>query len=89
MTEQSVILVTGATGNIGRQVVSQLLGTGVAVRALTRNPDSAGLPGSVEMVHGRPGRSGHSGRVPGRGRCRVPGLAVSHRRRRARGPGGG
>ncbi|MGH3924997.1 MAG: NAD(P)H-binding protein, partial [Pseudonocardiaceae bacterium] len=52
MTEQSVILVTGGTGNVGRQVVSQLLGTGVAVRALTRSPDSAGLPGGVEVVRG-------------------------------------
>lgn len=52
MIEQSVILVTGATGNVGRQVVSQLLGTGAAVRALARNPDSAGLPGGVEVVRG-------------------------------------
>jgi uncharacterized protein YbjT (DUF2867 family) len=33
---QDVILVTGATGHVGRQVVSQLLRTGAAVRALTR-----------------------------------------------------
>ncbi|MGH3887670.1 MAG: NAD(P)H-binding protein [Pseudonocardiaceae bacterium] len=52
MREQSVVLVTGGTGNVGRQVVSQLLGTGVAVRALTRSPDSAGLPGGVEVVRG-------------------------------------
>jgi uncharacterized protein YbjT (DUF2867 family) len=52
MTEQSVILVTGATGNVGRQVVSQLMGTGAAVRALVRNPDRAGLPGGVEVVCG-------------------------------------
>ncbi|MGH8572519.1 MAG: SDR family oxidoreductase, partial [Gammaproteobacteria bacterium] len=52
MTEQSVILVTGGTGNVGRQVVSQLLGTGVAVRVLTRSPDSAGLPGGVEVGRG-------------------------------------
>jgi uncharacterized protein YbjT (DUF2867 family) len=47
-----VILVTGATGNVGRHVVSQLLRTGVAVRALARNPDSAGLPDGVEVVRG-------------------------------------
>jgi uncharacterized protein YbjT (DUF2867 family) len=52
MTEQSVILVTGATGNVGRQVVSQLMGTGAAFRALARNPDRAGLPGGVEVVRG-------------------------------------
>lgn len=49
---KSMILVTGATGNVGRQVVSQLLRTGVAVRALTRNPDSAGLPDGVDVVRG-------------------------------------
>jgi len=42
----------GATGTVGRQVVSQLLPTGVQVRALTRNPDAAGLPPEVEAVRG-------------------------------------
>ena len=46
------ILVTGATGNVGRQVVSQLLTTDAQVRALTRNPDAAGLPPEVEIVRG-------------------------------------
>src|SRR5215218_11173959 len=46
------ILVTGATGRVGRQVVSQLLTTDVRVRALTRNPDAAGLPPEVEVVRG-------------------------------------
>jgi uncharacterized protein YbjT (DUF2867 family) len=49
---QDVILVTGATGHVGRQVVSQLLRTGAAVRALTRHPDSAGLPGGVDVMRG-------------------------------------
>ena len=49
---RSVILVTGATGNVGRHVVSQLLHTGVAVRALARDPASAGLPDSVDVVRG-------------------------------------
>ena len=49
---QRVILVTGATGHVGRHVVSQLLGTDTAVRALARNPDSAGLPNGVEVVRG-------------------------------------
>jgi uncharacterized protein YbjT (DUF2867 family) len=46
------VLVTGATGNVGRQVVSQLLATDCPVRALTRNPDAAGLPLQVEVVCG-------------------------------------
>jgi uncharacterized protein YbjT (DUF2867 family) len=49
---QRVILVTGATGHVGRHVVSQLLGTDAAVRALVRNPDSVGLPGRVEVMRG-------------------------------------
>ena len=49
---QTLILITGATGNVGRQVVSQLLGTGARVRALTRNPDSTGLPHEVDVVRG-------------------------------------
>ena len=46
------ILVIGATGNVGRQVASQLLATNVGVRALTRNPDTAHLPSEVEVVRG-------------------------------------
>jgi len=46
------ILVTGATGTIGRQVVSQLLATDAHVRALTRNPEGAGLPPEAEAVRG-------------------------------------
>ena len=45
------ILVTGATGTVGRNVVSQLLDTGVEVRAMTRDPSTAGLP-EVEVVRG-------------------------------------
>ncbi|GAA1710701.1 NAD(P)H-binding protein [Fodinicola feengrottensis] len=45
------ILVTGATGNVGRQVVKQLLAKGVGVRALTRRPD-ASLPAGVEAAYG-------------------------------------
>lgn len=43
------ILVTGATGTVGRQVVSQLLATGAEVRAMTRDPESAALP-EIEVV---------------------------------------
>ena len=49
---RNVIFVTGATGNVGRHVVSQLLHTGVAVRALARDPASAGLPNGVDVVRG-------------------------------------
>ena len=46
------VLVTGATGRVGRVVVDQLLGAGVPVRALTRRPAAAGLPAAVEVVSG-------------------------------------
>ncbi len=46
------VLVTGATGRVGRAVVAQLLGVGVPVRALTRRPAAAGLPAAVEVVAG-------------------------------------
>ena len=47
-----MILVTGATGTVGRQTVSQLLGVGAEVRALTRHPDTARLPHDVDVVGG-------------------------------------
>jgi uncharacterized protein YbjT (DUF2867 family) len=46
------ILVIGGTGNVGRQVVYQLRGTGARFRVMTRNPDAAGLPPQVEVVRG-------------------------------------
>ena len=47
------VLVTGATGNIGRHVVDCLVRRGGApVRALTRNPTSKRLPERVEAVSG-------------------------------------
>jgi len=49
---RSVVLVTGATGRIGRLVVNELLGAGVPVRALTRRPENAALPDGVEVVGG-------------------------------------
>ncbi|MFZ0592546.1 MAG: NmrA family NAD(P)-binding protein [Bryobacteraceae bacterium] len=45
-------LVIGATGTVGRQVISQLIAANVRVRALTRNPDSSNLPAQVEIVGG-------------------------------------
>jgi uncharacterized protein YbjT (DUF2867 family) len=47
-----MILVTGATAPVGRATVEQLAAAGVAVRALTRNPATAGLPAGVETVAG-------------------------------------
>ncbi|GAA2778134.1 SDR family oxidoreductase [Nonomuraea dietziae] len=52
MKTSEKILVTGATGNIGRHLVSLLAEAGVAVRALTRDPGRAGLPGGVEVARG-------------------------------------
>jgi len=46
------ILIIGATGRTGRQILSQLPATGVRVRALARNPHTAGLPPHVDVVRG-------------------------------------
>ena len=46
------ILVTGATGNVGRQVVEQLVQRGARVRALVRNLEKAQFPAGVEVVQG-------------------------------------
>jgi uncharacterized protein YbjT (DUF2867 family) len=46
------LFIIGATGTVGRQVLSQLPATGVPVRALVRNPDAAGLPPHVDVVRG-------------------------------------
>ncbi|ESZ42815.1 NmrA/HSCARG family protein [Mesorhizobium sp. M0659] len=46
------ILVTGATGNIGRQVVEQLAKRGADVRALVRDPSKASFPAGVSVVQG-------------------------------------
>jgi len=46
------ILVIGATGTVGRQVVSQLSFREIQVRTLVRNPQTANLPPRVEIVRG-------------------------------------
>jgi uncharacterized protein YbjT (DUF2867 family) len=46
------ILLTGATGMVGRSLTDQLLDTGATLRALSRRPEDAGLPTGVEVVAG-------------------------------------
>ncbi|MBY5446462.1 NmrA/HSCARG family protein [Rhizobium leguminosarum] len=46
------ILVTGATGNVGRQVVEHLVKRGADVRALVRDPSKADFPAGVSVVQG-------------------------------------
>jgi uncharacterized protein YbjT (DUF2867 family) len=51
-TEVPPVLVTGATGRIGRVVIDQLLGAGVPVRALIHRSGAATLPAEVEVFTG-------------------------------------
>jgi uncharacterized protein YbjT (DUF2867 family) len=44
------IVVTGATGNVGRPLVALLAAAGARVCAVTRTPDSAALPDGVRAV---------------------------------------
>ncbi|TIW99742.1 MAG: NmrA/HSCARG family protein [Mesorhizobium sp.] len=46
------ILVTGATGNVGRQVVEHLVKRGADVRALVRDPSKASFTAGVSVVQG-------------------------------------
>jgi len=46
------ILVTGATGKIGGNVVEQLVKRGANVRALVRDPSKTSFPAGVEVVKG-------------------------------------
>ncbi len=46
------ILVTGATGTVGRNVVEQLVKRGADVRALVRDPAKANVPAGVTAVKG-------------------------------------
>src|SRR3954471_170744 len=50
--DQSPVLVTGATGRIGRLVIDELLASDVPVRALTRRPADAVFPSVVDVVEG-------------------------------------
>jgi uncharacterized protein YbjT (DUF2867 family) len=49
-----MILVTGASGNVGREVVNLLLEYGHEVAAVTRNPAATALPGGAHVVGGDP-----------------------------------
>jgi len=49
---RETILVFGASGSVGREVVSQLGAAAVDVRGLTRDPESAAMPPEVETVRG-------------------------------------
>ncbi len=44
------IVVTGATGNVGRPLVAELAAAGARVRAVTRSPETAQFPAHVEVV---------------------------------------
>jgi uncharacterized protein YbjT (DUF2867 family) len=44
------IVVTGATGNVGRPLVAELAAAGARVRAVTRTPNNAGFPKGVEVM---------------------------------------
>ncbi|MBX4891919.1 MULTISPECIES: SDR family oxidoreductase [Rhizobium] len=46
------ILVTGATGRVGRHVVDQLVQRGAKARVLTRDASRANVPAGVEVVQG-------------------------------------
>ena len=46
-----MILVTGATGTVGRAVVDHLLAAGAQVRAVTRRPSEAALPDGVDVAY--------------------------------------
>jgi len=47
-----MILVTGATGSVGREIVRLLHKNGLKVRALSRNPGKANFPAGVAAVAG-------------------------------------
>jgi uncharacterized protein YbjT (DUF2867 family) len=52
LTHTAPILVIGATGRVGREVVAQLRRASQPVRALTRRPAKSGLPADVDVAAG-------------------------------------
>lgn len=53
-----MLLVTGATGTIGRPLIDVLVNEDVKVRAVIRGPQAANLPAAVEVVEGDLSRPG-------------------------------
>jgi len=51
-----MILITGATGNVGREVVNLLVEDGRQVVAVSRNPKTPSLPAKAHVVAGDPSR---------------------------------
>jgi nucleoside-diphosphate-sugar epimerase len=69
-----MILVTGATGTVGRSLIDLLSAADVEIRAVTRKAQAAGLPmsRSSRATHHDPTRSPHP-----RGRHRSPSICGS------------
>ncbi|WP_059008577.1 NAD(P)H-binding protein [Streptomyces specialis] len=57
-TADQTVLVTGATGTVGRALVASLLAAGAPVRAVTRDPLTARLPADAEVIRGDPNEPG-------------------------------
>lgn len=51
-TDTELILVTGASGHVGAELVTQLAAAGRRVRAMTRKPHDLTVPAGVEVVAG-------------------------------------
>ena len=47
-----MIVVVGGTGRVGRQVVTQLTGSGRSVRSVSRGLNPGGLPPGAEAARG-------------------------------------
>ncbi len=48
----AVVLVSGVTSRVGRLLVDEFVRADVSVRALTRRPEQAALPATVQIVKG-------------------------------------
>src|SRR6266496_2886041 len=69
------ILVTGATGSVGRLLVDELTAAGAPVRALTNNPKKAALPVWCRGRQGLSRQPGHTARGTREDRHGLPGAA--------------
>ena len=75
------ILVTGATGSVGRLLVDELTAAGAPVRALTNNPKKAALPVWCRGRQGLSRQPGHTARGTREDRHGLPGATSGIRRR--------